>query len=80
MVKVTIGTTMENRPAEVFDANVTVEDVLNKFTSDTGVDWHKGSWNINGFVITDFGKSFKDMGYDGKEIFLLNVVNSKNAA
>lgn len=79
MVRITIGTTLETRPQEIYESSTTVREALEKFTADTGVDYNKGIWNINGTVVRDFDKSFEEMGYDGKDIFLLNVANTKNA-
>ena len=81
MTRITIGTTMEQRAPEIFESSMTVRQVLEQFTETTGVDYRRGTWNINGGVLSndDMDKTLADLGYDGKDIFLLNVVNSKNA-
>lgn len=79
MVRITVGTTLNLLPQEIYESSTTVREVLQKYSEDTGVDYTHGSWNINGTVIRDFDKTFEELGYDGKDIFLLNVVNTKNA-
>jgi len=79
MVKISVGNTMGIKFEDVYEASTPVREVLERFAAETGTNYNFGSWNINGFPVRDFDKTFGELGYDEKDIYLINVVNAKNA-
>jgi len=74
----TIGTVLEGRPPVEYDPDSTVRSVLEKFSADTGIDWHRGRWSINGAIVMDPDRSFREMGWNGADIFLTQYIKGGN--
>ena len=81
MLRITVGTTLESSPAKVKSAETTVREMLAEYQEETGFDISTGSWAINGTPLRheEYDKSFSALGYTDGNIYLMNIVNAKNA-
>lgn len=81
MLKVIVGTTLDTQPAKTVAAEETVQSVLEDYQATTGFDITKGKWTIGGEPLSadELSKTFGELGYDNKEIRLMNIVTAKNA-
>lgn len=82
MTRISIGNTLGTDAPEIYESSLTVRQVLEQYGESKGIDYRRSTWNINGgrpLSNEELDTTLAGLGYEGKDIFLMSIVNAKNA-